>query len=463
MDWPIKEKNITNLFLDQQNIRTPLSDADQNALIRDMFTNEDAFELVKSYLLNGIFPDEFPIVIDENSRFIVIEGNRRLAALKAIIEPDIVPSWKKRIIHLISTSKFNFEKIRVVIAPNRDAAIKHIANKHTINYRKPWKPLREAYFFKSQIDNGKSLQELIDEYPEHDVVRFIKMLEMHHLAKSIDIENELLPKIHDERKFPITTLERFYNDKNVADFLGIEYNSFGQVIGKIIKKEFEKGYKKIIKDVAVGIIDSRKFNTSKERKSYLRKIPKEFIPDKSKKGSFKSRDFKEVKPPKEIKIDKQKNKIKEFPKGLFRKNDIPFNLASTSLKLVYDELCKIDVSNFPNATFDLLRSFLECTLVYYLKETNEYKNVKKDEKHNPKLSELLTYISSEKCISIKDEQIKEVARHIKSDWSENYSLARLNMINHNENWNSTEKDVRSAWGKIESLFKILLNPEIDDE
>ena len=158
MDWPIKEKSITNLFLDQQNIRTPLSDADQNALIRDMFTNEDAFELVKSYLLNGIFPDEFPIVIEENSRFIVIEGNRRLAALKAIIEPDIVPSWKKRIIHLVSISKFNFEKIRVVIAPNRDAAIKHIANKHTINYRKPWKPLREAYFFKSKIDIGKSLQ-----------------------------------------------------------------------------------------------------------------------------------------------------------------------------------------------------------------------------------------------------------------------------------------------------------------
>jgi len=39
-----------------------------------------------------------------------------------------------------------------------------------------------------------------------------------------------------------------------------------------------------------------------------------------------------------------------------------------------------------------------------------------------------------------------------------YSLARMNMGNHDENWNSTEKDVRSAWGKIESLVKILLNP-----
>jgi len=32
------------------------------------------------------------------------------------------------------------------------------------------------------------------------------------------------------------------------------------------------------------------------------------------------------------------------------------------------------------------------------------------------------------------------------------------MINHNENWNSDEKEVRSAWGKMEGLFKVLLNP-----
>ncbi len=463
MDWPIEEKNITDLFLDQHNIRTPLSDADQNALIRDMFTNEDAFELVKSYLLNGIFPDEFPIVINEDGRFVVLEGNRRLAALKAIIEPDIVPSWKKKIESLLSESKFTFEKIRIVIAPNRDAAIKHIANKHTINYRKPWKPLREAYFFKSQIDNGKTIQELIEEYPEHDVVRFIKMLEMHHLAKAIKIEDELIPKVHDERKFPITTLERFYNDKNVSDFLGIEFDELGQVLGKIAKEEFEKGFKKIIKDIAVGIIDSRKFNTSKERKSYLSKVPKEFVPDKVKAGSFTSKDFKEVKVPKEEIKSSKKLKSKEFPKGLFRKSEMPFNLSSTSLKLVYDELCKIDVSTFPNATHDLLRSFLECTLVYYLKETGEYEKVEKNEKHNPKLSELLTFIASDKCTSIKDEQIKEVARHIKSDWADSYSLARMNMINHNENWNSTEKDVRSAWGRVEALFKILLNPSTENE
>jgi hypothetical protein len=63
MNWQIKEYSIVALYLDQQNIRTPISEEDQNALIRDMFANEDAFEIVRSYVQNDVFPDEFPICI----------------------------------------------------------------------------------------------------------------------------------------------------------------------------------------------------------------------------------------------------------------------------------------------------------------------------------------------------------------------------------------------------------------
>jgi hypothetical protein len=158
MDWQIKEYSIAALYLDQHNIRTPISEEDQNALIRDMFANEDAFEIVKSYVQNGVFPDEFPICIKENGKRIIIEGNRRLAALKALNESNIVPAWAKRIKVLRNP---NITNIRIVLAPSRKAAIKHIANKHTINYRRPWKPLRQAYFYQSQIDNGKSLPNLL--------------------------------------------------------------------------------------------------------------------------------------------------------------------------------------------------------------------------------------------------------------------------------------------------------------
>jgi len=129
------------------------------------------------------------------------------------------------------------------------------------------------------------------------------------------------------------------------------------------------------------------------------------------------------------------------------------------LRIVYNELRDINVGDFPNATHDLIRSFLECALLYYLKETNEYKLVSQHEKHIPTLSDMLKFVASEQCKSIDDDNIIQIVNQIKSSYGSPYSLERMNMVNHNENWTSTEKDVRSAWGKVEGLIKTLLNPK----
>lgn len=453
MDWPIKSFSIVDLKLDQHNIRTPISEKDQNALIRDMFANEKAFDIVKSYVQNGVFPDEFPIVVKENGNMVAIEGNRRLAALKALNVPTIVHAWEKKIKTLRNPK---ITKIKTVVAPDRNAAIKHIANKHTIDYRRPWKPLRQAYFYKSQIDDGKTIEEIINEFPDHNVPRFWKMIEMHHLAKSIKLHESVEQKVHDDRNFPITTLERFYNDKTVSGFLGIEFDEYGNVRGKVAKSEFEKAYTKIIEDIELGKIDSRSYNTAKERAGYVKDSLKKHKPNLSIKGSFSSADFNEVKP-KEKRAKRKGSITKNLPKGLFYKSDLPFKVTSTPLRLMYNELNEIDVEHFPNAAHDLLRSFLECSLVFYLKHTGEYKEIKKHDRHNPTLSEMLTFISGIKCSSIGDTNLKQTVKQVQSNWKDSYSLERMNMINHNENWTSIGKEVRSAWGKIEGLFKIILD------
>ncbi len=144
--------------------------------------NEDAYDIAKSITHYGIFPDEFPIVTKEQNKIIVIEGNRRLAALKALNNPEIVPAFQKKL-SSIKTNKIS--KIKVVLAPSKEAATTLIANKHTINLKKGWKPLRQAYFYKSQMDNGKSIEQLISDFPEIDILKFIRMLDMHKLSKSI--------------------------------------------------------------------------------------------------------------------------------------------------------------------------------------------------------------------------------------------------------------------------------------
>lgn len=457
MNWPIEECNIQELFLDSKNIRIPITLGNQNALIQDLFMNEDAFEIAKSIMHYGLFPDEFPIITKENSKLIVIEGNRRLAALKALNNPDIVPAFQSK---LTSIKKRNIATVKVVIAPSRENATTLIANKHTINLRKPWKPLRQAYFYKSQMDNGKSIEQLIIDFPEVDILKFIRMLDMHKLAKSIKYEDkEIESVVHNDRKFPISTLERMYGDPNIRNFLGIDFNDKGEVVGKIQFNEFQKGFKVVVEDVASGDIDSRKYNSGAQREDYLRKFPADKIPDKTKKGSFTAKKVKEQIPTTPTNNGK-KDSSNKIPKGLFSSTHVPFKISNSSLRIMYNELHELPVSKFPNAAHDLLRSFLECSLIFFLKEKGEYTKVQKNSAHNPSLSEMLTHLTSKNCQLIKDPNLIQTINQVKSQYSEKYSLERMNMINHNENWISTEKDVRTAWAKLEPLIKLFINPKI---
>jgi len=223
----------------------------------------------------------------------------------------------------------------------------------------------------------------------------------------------------------------------------------------IDKEEFKKAYQVIVNDIASGRIDSRRFNTKAEREKYIRNYKDELKPDTSKVAEHNSDDFEVNEPPK--KTNKEKNSDHKNPTGLFRIKDLPFNAKSNSLKFVYNELRTINVKRFPNATHDLLRSFLECSLVYFLKEVGDYSKIKKSSQHHPKLSEMLTYISKDDFGHI-DDSIKSTVKAIKGNYAEAYSLERMNMINHHENWAAEEKEVRITWSKIEKLMFILLNP-----
>lgn len=62
---------------------------------------------------------------------------------------------------------------------------------------------------------------------------------MHKLSKSIKYEDSQIGnKVHNERKFPVTNLQRMYDDEQVRNFLCIEFNEFGEVKGKIKLEEF---------------------------------------------------------------------------------------------------------------------------------------------------------------------------------------------------------------------------------
>ena len=454
MAWPIETHSVNDLYLDMENIRIPIIHPAQDAVIIDLFENENAFDIAKSYSQNRLFPDEVPIgVKDESGKIIVIEGNRRVAALKALLTPEIVPTFERRLKALINPG---IEVINICIAPSKSAALQQIANRHTIAYRRPWEPLRQAFFYQSQLNNGKTIEELIVEYPEQDVVSFIRRLEIYHLAKTIDYgDEEINQKVANERKFPISTVERFFDDVEIREQFGVTIDKTGRFHGHIQKEEFDKPFKKLISEIATNKINSRNSNNHEERKKiFLDKLEPAEKPNLKKTGGFTSQDFDVVVVKKEKKV--ATGRSVKTPKGLFLPSMVPYKIDSSALRYIYNELKDIDVANFPNAAHDLLRSFLECSLVLFFQRTGEWGKIEKSNQHNPTLNEMLKFAMSQDCLSLSE--FRDILTSVKSDYALSFSLQRLNMINHNPHWVSTENDVRVAWARLEPIFKKLLIP-----
>ena len=61
-------------------------------LIQLLWNTMDVHELVLSIAASGFFPHEALIVAKEAGKHVVIEGNRRLAAVRVLLEPSIVDS-----------------------------------------------------------------------------------------------------------------------------------------------------------------------------------------------------------------------------------------------------------------------------------------------------------------------------------------------------------------------------------
>ncbi|MEE9441357.1 MAG: hypothetical protein V3V99_01665 [candidate division Zixibacteria bacterium] len=447
--WPRKKVRTTELFLDPENIRLQIEvKSSQAALINDLFLNENAMQILESMAINGFFPDEVPVVIKEGKKYTVIDGNRRVAALKVLARPAIVPTKEINVKKLIKGAGRFPKSIAVILAPDRESVRHFLASKHTQNTRRPWRPLRQAYFYKAELKRGKTVQELRTEYPGVDIDKFLKLINFHKIAKSITYDNEqTAKKVHNERSFPASTMERLYEDKNVRNFLGFEFTKDGDVKIRIAKLEFEKGFKRIIQDVVDKVVDSRALNNEKNRSEYLSTLPKSCIPKQSKGARIiSSKDFEEKIPP------NIKRRKKLAPK------DIVFTLKAPGVRRMLIELQSIDFHKFPNAAHDLLRSFLECALKAYFLQRGVTITPPRRGKF-VSLDDVLKEFKKEMDKIRKRELSQVTQRIISNNTMTSYSAQFLNATNHNPSVFAVDKDVEMAWDSMESLFRYILNPK----
>ncbi len=438
--WKEQKVNVTSLVLDTKNVRLGSQYSSEEEIVNDLFINEDAMDILENICLNGYFPDEPPVIVKEKGQFVVLEGNRRVVSLKAMINPELVPARFTTRIKKLMESRLPIDAVLVHIATSRNEAMEYLAAKHTKTTRKPWSALRRAYFYYAQKENGQSVEELMERYKGVDIPGYIKMHEMHNVALSLkNISEDTRKKISNKGTFNISTLERFYNDRFVQEKIGIEFDKKTGEAKIPSSTDFDKVYSRVVTDISSGIATSRKeLMKESDRKKYINSVVQEVLEgqDVNRKNKKLAAAFK----PARITAIQHKGLI---PKSF------EDTLNAPGVGRVMWELQNIDYAKFPNATADLLRTFLEITLKKYLQEINSLPLPTRQGSYIF-LGNVLQKMKSNLQVIPNNGLVQVIAEIEKNKWY-------LDSINHNPDVFAVEDRVKDAWDQVQPLIKFVFD------
>ena len=142
--------NIRALLLDSKNPRhVPIEN--QKEIINYLIENEKIKELAKDIAEKGVTnPLDLVGIIIENNKKIVVEGNRRVCALKLLDKPNLAPKkYQRYFTTLQGKVKNHIKKLPVYVFTNREEALPWLSTLHTASSntsRKPWSPEQKTRF-----------------------------------------------------------------------------------------------------------------------------------------------------------------------------------------------------------------------------------------------------------------------------------------------------------------------------
>jgi hypothetical protein len=148
---PIVYTKVADLDFDHQNPRlaeygiTPETPEDE--ILKILWEAMDVRELVQSISASGFFPHEALIVAHEDGKNIVIEGNRRLAAVKVLLAGDAGQENGWAIPELSLEARTSLESVPTIFS-NREEAWRYLGFKH-VNGPAKWSSYAKAAYIAS--------------------------------------------------------------------------------------------------------------------------------------------------------------------------------------------------------------------------------------------------------------------------------------------------------------------------
>lgn len=445
-NWPKKEIAIAQLFLDPLNPRVAdkFEKATQTEVIQELVKRHNVLKLANEIVKNKDYPElERYIAVEDDGKLIVLEGNRRLAAYKCLIDPGVAPDTEREKFKKLSAqaSFDGSEKLEVFIAPSRAEAIPVLESKHVRFLFEPWSmAMRNNFIKRTRIKTKGALKA--------DDKKNIARANLYELAKNLELPEQVSQIVQDHKKFKITTFYRIVESSVGKNFLGFDIDEKGEVVPYIHPAEFLKGLKRIVSDVALEKVNSRLISKAKDiEQKYLDKIEKKDRPNLARitKKKLKVGGLVLTQPVKPKKTKLQTDWITSDNYLLYTKQN--------RIKEILNELKSLKPEDSPNACAISLRVLLELCTYAFLEDKGEIKKMiaaeKKGRKNNlsadwtPTFKQMLQHLIGSRYIS--DLQLrKSFGLYIGKSSSQPF-LVELDQFVHNLHYKVTATGIRDIW------------------
>ncbi|WP_265282764.1 ParB N-terminal domain-containing protein [Verminephrobacter aporrectodeae] len=218
------------LKLDHENPRLVAISAcpTDEKIIAQLYRGEELEELLQSIAANGYIDIEPLIVLLDPSdqKFTVLEGNRRLAAIRLFRESGLVQAIAKdglkiSVPEISEDKKASLSTVSVYRVPDRDAARSFIGFKH-INGAAKWESYAKAKFAAAWYRSGNTtLEEIAGKIGDkHDTIR--RMVSAIYVLEQAERENIFTLSDRKTTKFNFSHLYTALSSTNYMDYLGLK-------------------------------------------------------------------------------------------------------------------------------------------------------------------------------------------------------------------------------------------------
>jgi hypothetical protein len=434
---------VPRLRLDLRNPRVAGQPDSQKEAFEEVADEQKAklLGLARHIAKNGLSPAQrFIVIPDDENSFIVLDANRRLAALKALEHPELMQGF---------LTDAQMAQLRT-IAADYDAP----DDVPCVVFRKR----EDADVWVELLHEGQgdgyglvewTAQQKARHRARHGAGKAPHMQILEFVVRDGHVSPETISR---EKKgtYPVSTLERALTTPHVRQQLGIEIVD-GQVLTSYPKPEVLKGLSKIVDEIGTGTVKVADFMSKEDRAAYVDRFRDEELPD-PKTRSEATTPLDEA--PERVAGARTRGKDRSHSAARTKMIPAEFSVSIPANRIndIYLELKrKLKLSDTPNAAAVLLRVFVELSVDDYIRR-NTVPVPYRDKSLQNKITAVADYMRTNNVMT--EKELLPVREAVK-DPSNLTLTTNLNAFVHNPDMTPGPAELKAIWDRLARFIEVL--------